>query len=147
MIRTILTAVAIAIGVTAVVAQTDPIAARKNYMKENNKHAKAVNAMVRGESSFDAAAVNAAYNQWTETANNFGKLFPDNAKTGGNTRAKAAIWENRKDFDAKLATFSKTVAEGKGKSKSLEGLKAAFAPIDKACRDCHDLYRAPQKKK
>jgi hypothetical protein len=33
---------AVAIGVGAVVAQTDPIAARKDLMKQNNKHAKAL---------------------------------------------------------------------------------------------------------
>ena len=146
MIRTVLAMAVVAVGVSAVVAQTDPIAARKGFMKENNRHAKAVNAMVRGESPFDAAAVNAAFNQWTETANNLPKLFPDNSKEGGNTRAKAAIWENRKDFDAKIGAFTKAVAAGKDKSGSLEALKATFAPVNDACNNCHEIYRAPQKK-
>ena len=49
MICTVLVIAAVAVGVTAVVAQTDPIAARKDLMKQNNKYAKAVNGMVKGE--------------------------------------------------------------------------------------------------
>ena len=146
MIRTICVLAGIAIGVTSVVAQTDPIATRKSLMKENNRHAKAVNAMVRGENPFDAAAVNAAFNQWSETASQLPKLFPDNAKEGGNTRAKGAIWENRKDFDAKIGAFTKAVAAGKDKSGSLEAVKASLPAVNDACNNCHDLYRAPQKK-
>ena len=148
MIRIVFIMSAIAmVGMTAVVAQTDPIAVRKDMMKQNNKHAKALNSMVRGEATFDAKAVSAAYDQWTETANRFGSLFPDNSKTGGNTRSKAAIWEKRKDFDAKLAAFSKAVASGKGKSSTLDGLKASMSTINTTCNDCHDLYRAPSQKK
>lgn len=146
MIRTVLVMAAVAIGITAVVAQTDPIAARKDLMKQNNKYAKALNAMVRGESPFDATVVNAAFSQWADTAAKLGKLFPDNAKEGGNTRAKAAIWENRKDFDAKLAAFGKAVAAGKDKSGSLDALKTTFPAVNDACNNCHELYRAPAKK-
>jgi cytochrome c556 len=146
MIRTVLAMATVAVGISAVVAQTDPIAARKDFMKQNNKHAKALNAMVRGEAPFEAASVNAAFNQWTDTANNVGKLFPDNSKEGGNTRAKAAIWENRKDFDTKLAAFGKAVAAGKDKSGSLDALKTSFPAVNDACNNCHELYRAPSKK-
>jgi cytochrome c556 len=145
-IRTILVLTTVAIGVGAVVAQTDPIAVRKDLMKQNNKHAKALNAMVKGESPYDASAVNAAFSQWTETANQFGKLFPDNSKEGGKTRAKAAIWEKRKDFDTKMAAFAKAVAAGKAKASSFDGLKAVMPAINDACNNCHELYRAAAKK-
>jgi len=147
MIRTVLIVAAVAIGVTGVVAQTDPIATRKDMMKQTNKYAKAVNGMAKGESAFDAATVAAAYKTWEGTAAQFGKLFPDNSKEGGKTRAKAAIWQNRKDFDAKLAAFSKAVAAGQGKSSSLDGVKASMSAINTACTDCHELYRAPAQKK
>ena len=51
MIRTVLTVVAMAIGVSAVVAQTDPIATRKGLMKKNNENARNVRQMIRGRSS------------------------------------------------------------------------------------------------
>jgi cytochrome c556 len=147
MIRTILAVVAVAVGVTAVVAQTDPIAVRKGLMKKNNQHAKAMNSMAKGEAPFDAAAANAAFAQWSETAQQLPTLFPDNSKTGGDTRALPKIWENRKDFDAKIAAFAKAVESGKGKAKSLDGLKAAMPAVNKACTDCHEGYRAAAKKK
>ena len=147
MIRTVLITAVVAIGVTGVVAQTDPIAVRKDLMKQNNKYAKAVNAMAKGEEPFTSETVAAAYSSWDSSASQLGKLFPDNAKGDGtNTRAKAAIWENRKDFDAKVAAFSKAVAAGKAKATSLDGVKASMSSINDACNNCHELYRAPQKK-
>jgi cytochrome c556 len=146
MTRTIVTMVAVAVGVTAVLAQADPIAQRKSLMKENNQHAKAISAMVKA-GEFDAAKVNAAFDQWDDTAKQLPKLFPDNSKTGGDTRALPAIWENRKDFDAKIAAFAKAVSAGKGKVKSAADLKTAFTAVNDTCNDCHKPYRAPAKKK
>lgn len=146
MIRMIFALVAIAIGATAVIAQSDPLATRKGLMKKNNQHAKAVSAMVKGEAPFDAAAVNAAYDQWADTAAQLPKLFPDNSK-GGETRALPKIWTDRAGFDAKIAAFSKAVAAGKPKSKDLEGLKASYSAVSNTCNDCHEHYRGAAKKK
>ncbi|HZO47723.1 MAG TPA: cytochrome c [Xanthobacteraceae bacterium] len=145
-IRAVLILAVVGMGVGAVVAQTDPISARKDLMKQSNKFAKSVNAMAKGEEPFTSETVAAAYATWDKTANEYGKLFPDNSKEGGNTRAKAVIWEKRKDFDAKVAAFAKAVAEGKPKASSLDGVKAAMPAINDACNNCHEIYRAPQKK-
>jgi cytochrome c556 len=146
MIRIIFVVVAVAIGVTAVTAQPDPIAARKALMKKNAKHGKSVNAMIKGEAPFDAAAVNAAFAQWGDTAAQLPKLFPDNSK-GGDTRALPKIWTDRAGFDARIGGFAKAVAAGKSKASSLEGLKASYPAVSKACADCHEGYRAAAKKK
>lgn len=146
MIRTVLVTAVVAVGVSAVVAQTDPISARKDLMKQSNKYAKSVNAMVKGEEPFTSATVAAAFSTWENTGAQYPKLFPDNAKEGGNTRAKAAIWQHRKDFDAKIAAFSKAVADGKAKANSLDGVKAAMPAINDACSNCHEIYRAAAKK-
>ena len=37
-------------------------------------------------------------------------LFPDDSKTGGDTAALPAIWENKSDFDARFAAFGKDAA-------------------------------------
>ena len=87
MIRTVLTVVAMAIGVSAVVAQTDPIATRKGLMKKNNENARNVNRMIRGEAPFDATKVNAAFAQWGETAKQLPNLFPD-IRRPARTRAR-----------------------------------------------------------
>ena len=93
-------------------------------MKENNKHAIIVVRMMRGQAPFDAAAVDAAFAQWADTAQKLPGLFPDNSKTGGDNRASPKIWLNKKDFDAKAAAFAKAVAENRDKAKiSLDGLQ------------------------
>jgi cytochrome c556 len=143
MIRTIVMLAAVAIGVTGVAAQGDAIAERKKLMKQNSQHTKGISAMAKGEAPFDAAAVNAAYTQWGATAAALPKLFPDNSKTG-DTRALPKIWEDRKGFDAQVAAFAKAAA---AKPTNLEGLKASFPAVSKACGDCHEGYRAAAKKK
>ena len=86
-IRIIVAALTIGLSVGAAVAQQDPVAVREDLMKKNNDHAKAVVQMMRGQAPFDAAAVDAAFKQWVETAQKLPSLFPDNSKTGGDNRA------------------------------------------------------------
>src|SRR5581483_5548713 len=139
-------ALVVAFGATAVVAQSDAIAARKELMKENDKNAKVVIAMVRGRQPFDPAKVDAAFAQWAETAQKFPGLFPDNSKAGGKTRALPKIWQAKADFDAKAAAFGKAVAENRDKAKaSLDGLKAAIPVVGNTCDSCHELYRRPER--
>jgi cytochrome c556 len=141
--RTLFAAAAlIAIGTGAVIAQSDPIAARKALMKHNNDGAKVVVAMMRGSAPFDASKVDPVFSQWAETAQKLPGLFPDNSKTGEETRASPKIWENKADFDAKAAAFGKAVADNRAKAKqSLDGLKAAVGAVGDACDDCHKDYR------
>ena len=141
-IRATLAALAAALSVGAVMAQPDPVTTRENLMKENNKHAIAVVRMMRGQAPFDAAAVDAAFAQWADTAQKLPSLFPDGSKTGGDNRASPKIWVNKKDFDAKAAAFGKSVAENRDKGKgSLDGLRVAIPAVGKACDDCHKEYR------
>jgi len=136
---------ALALTATAVLAQQDPIAARKALMKANNDNARAMVQTVRGQKDFDAAAVEAAFAQWAETAKKFPGLFPQDSKTGGETRAMPKIWQDKKDFDEKAAAFGKAVADNRDKAvASLDGLKAAMPVIGKACDNCHEDYRQPR---
>src|SRR5712692_11474742 len=109
MIRTVLAMAAVAVGVTAVMAQSDPVSQRKALMKGNGQHAGAVSKMVKGEEPFDAAKVTAAFAQWTETAQKLPGLFPEPPKPGEETRALPTIWDTRRDFEAKITAFSKAV--------------------------------------
>lgn len=137
---------AVALGASAVIAQSDPIAARMALMKGNNDNAKIVVAMIRGQAPFDAAKVDAAFAQWADTAQKLPGLFPDNSKTGQKTRAAPKIWETKADFDAKSAAFGKAVAENRDKAKaSVDGLKVAIGAVGKACDNCHEDYRLSQK--
>jgi cytochrome c556 len=138
---TVLAAAFAAFGVTAVIAQSDPIAERKALMKANNDNARNLTKMLRGDEPYDAAKVEAAFAQWGETARKLPSLFPENSKTGGQTRATAKIWENRSDFDAKIADFAKAVADNRDKAKDLDSLKVALSAVDKSCDACHQQYR------
>jgi cytochrome c556 len=141
---TIAAAALFAFGVTAVVAQQDPIATRKALMKANNDNARNMVGIVRGTTPFDAAKVTAAFDQWAETAQKFPALFPDNTKDG-DTRATPAVWSERPKFDAVIAKFAKDVADTRASAvKDLDGLKSAMALVGKNCSDCHETFRRPQ---
>ena len=136
------TLVFFALGIGAVLAQSDPIAARMTLMKGNNDNARIAVQMMRGQMPFDAAKVDAAFAQWADTAQKLPGLFPDNSKTGQKTRAASKIWVTKADFDVKAAEFGKVVAENREKAKSsLDGLRAAIPVVGNACDNCHKDYR------
>lgn len=140
--RVALAAVFVALGTGAVIAQSDPIAARMALMKGNNDNANVVVQMMKGQAPFDAAKVDAAFAQWADTAQKLPGLFPDNSKTGQKTRAASKIWVTKTDFDAKAAEFGKAVAENRDKARgSLDGLRAAIPLVGNACDNCHKEYR------
>lgn len=132
----------IAIGTGAVIAQSDPIAARKALMKGNDDGAGVLVAMMRGTAPYDASKVDPVFSQWAETAQKLPGLFPPDSKPGEKTRASPKIWENKADFDAKAAEFGKAVADNRDKAKqSLDGLKAAVGAVGQSCDNCHEDYR------
>ncbi len=139
-----LAGVVVAASAVTVMAQSDPLEARKALMKGNGREAGAMVKMVKGEAPFDAAKVNAAFDQWTETAAKFPSLFPANAKEG-DTRALPAIWTERAKFEAEVAKFAKDVADNRAKAvANLDGLKVAIAAIGTDCGSCHETFRKPQ---
>jgi cytochrome c556 len=146
MIRHMLAMAAVAFGLTAVMAQTEPLSQRKALMKGNLDGALNLNKMVRGENPFDLAKVNAAFVQWTETSQKLPTLFPEPPTAGQETRALPKVWENKADFEAKIASFAKAVADNKDKANTLDELKVAFPNVNNACNNCHETYRKPQQR-
>lgn len=141
MIRKVLIA-AVAIGVTVAVAQEDPAVERGKLMGQNDKHARTLSRMLRGAVPYDAAAVQAAFDNWATTAEKLPELFPETAKTGGENRASPKIWENWPDFEAKIAAFAKAVADNKEQAATgVDGLKPALIAVNDTCNDCHESYR------
>lgn len=137
-------AATLALGVTAVLAQQNPIDARKAMMKANGREAGVVTRMVRGTDPYDAAKVTAAFAVFADTAAKYASLFPDNSKEG-DTRATPAVWTEKAKFEAELAKFGKDVADGKAKATAnLDGLKEAMGPIGRDCGSCHETFRKPQ---
>ena len=143
MTRIVLAAAAVALAVTAVAAQSDPIAARKALMKSNGDQAKVGAAMAKGEAPFDLTKAQAIFATFADAATKAPALFPEGSQTGGKTEALPAIWENKADFDARLAKFGSAAKEAEGKVKDLDSLKATWGAFAKDnCGGCHEKYRA-----
>jgi len=139
--RIVLAAAIAALGITTVLAQSDPIAARKAMMKANGQAAGQGGKFVKGEEPFDLAKAKAIFATYEKAAADFGKLFPDNSKTGGETAALPAIWENKADFDAKLVKFGADAKAAAAKVTDEASFKAAFPDVQKNCGGCHNTYR------
>ena len=135
-------AVAIAaLGATVVLAQQDPIAARKALMKANGQGAGALAKMLKGEAPFDPAVAKKAFASFEDAAAKMPTLFPDNSKIGGETAASPKIWENMADVKARFVKLGNDAKAADASVKDLDSLKAAFSQLGKNCNDCHELYR------
>ena len=87
---------------------------------------------------FEAPA--AALAEWGKA---FPGLFPEGTQTGNNTKAKAAIWSDRADFNKKAADFvaaSVKLAEA-AKSGDKAAFAAAFTAEGQSCGGCHRNYK------
>jgi cytochrome c556 len=140
----LLAASLLVLGAAAVSAQTDAIKARKELMKANGDNAGLLFGMARGRVPFDSAKADAAFAQFADTAQKLPALFPDDSKPRpplGEYSASPKIWQNKSDFDAKIAAFGKMAAENRPKAKTLEGLKTTLRALGQSCDNCHELYR------
>jgi cytochrome c556 len=142
MIRTALAVVAIAVGVTAVVAQSDPIATRKQLMKDVGAQTKTGAGMAKGEAPYDQAKAQAILATYVDAATKAPALFPENSKTGGDTAALPAIWQNMGDFKGKFDKFGAEAKAAQSSVKDLDSFKSAFGGLTKNCGGCHETYRA-----
>jgi cytochrome c556 len=132
---------AIAIGVTASLAQQDPIAARKALMKANGQAAGGLPKMVKGEASFDLDTAKKAFATFEDAAAKMPNLFPPDSKTGGETAAKPKIWEDTADFKARFVKLGNDAKAASASVKDLDSLKTTFPELAKNCGGCHELYR------
>jgi cytochrome c556 len=145
MLRSIVVVGSLVLGASVVVAQQDVVNQTQTLMKGNGKNlAGVLSAMAKGEKPYDQAAVDAALVQLDDTAKKLPTLFPESVKglkADGDYSSSPKIWENRADFEAKIASFAKVVAEAKGKIKDLDSLKATVPAIGKECGGCHETFR------
>ena len=141
MIRTVLGVAVLAFGATALVAQTDPIAARKALMKANGDQNRVATEMLEGKRPFNLDEAKKVLVVFAETGEKAPALFPDNSKTGGDTAALPPIWENKTDFNARLAKFASESKAAGDATKDLDTFKVQMTEIRKNCGGCHQTYR------
>jgi cytochrome c556 len=141
MIRTALAIVVIAFGITAVTAQSDPIAARQALMKANGREGKIGSDMIRGKIPFDLAKAQAMFAAFLDAANKMPNLFPENSKTGGDTSASPEIWVHMDDVKARFAKLAAESKAAQASVKDLESFKVAYRGVGRNCDGCHEHYR------
>ena len=142
MIRAFFAVAVIALGVGVALAQEDPIKARRALMKANGDEAKIGAAMAKGEMPFDLAKARKMFATFEDASAKAPSLFPDNSKSGGDTAAKAEIWENLDDFKARLVKLGTDAKAAMESVTDLDTFKAAFGSIGKNdCGGCHEKYR------
>jgi cytochrome c556 len=140
--RTVLAVAAIAIGITAVAAQSDPIATRKAAMKEVGAQTKTGGGMAKGEAPYDQGKAQTIFATYVDAAAKMPGLFPESSKTGGETAALPAIWTNMADFKGKFEKFGADAKAAQASVKDLDSFKTAFGGVTKNCGGCHENYRA-----
>jgi cytochrome c556 len=141
MIRTALALAVLAFGATALVAQSDPIAARKALMKANGDQNRVATEMLEGKRPFNLDEAKKVLATFAETGEKAPALFPDDSKTGGDTAALPAVWENKPDFQAKLAKFAHDSKAALDATKDLDSFKVQITEVRKNCGGCHQTYR------
>lgn len=141
MIRALVIAATLAIGATAVLAQADPIAARKAMMKGNGAAIGPMAAMNKGEAPFNLATVQASIAVMNKTSKEMGALFPATSKTGGETTADAKIWDDAAGWAAAIKNFDTVTTAAAAAIKDEASFKAEFGKIGGTCGTCHNAYR------
>lgn len=142
MYRTLLAVAAVAVGVTVVAAQSDPIAQRKGAMKNLGALTKTGSMMAKGDTPYDQAKAQEIFAGYIDVAMKGPALFPDNSKTGGDTAALPKIWENKPDFNARFEKLGADAKAAQSSVKDADSFKGAFPGLTKNCGGCHELYRA-----
>jgi cytochrome c556 len=142
MLRTVLAVGAIAIGITVVAAQSDPIAARRQHMKDLGAQTKTGAGIAKGEIPYDQAKADAIFASYVKAGTELPNLVPETSKTGGDTAALPAIWANSADFKAKSEKFVADAKQAQATVKDLDSFKGAFGGLTKNCGSCHETYRA-----
>ena len=109
MIRTLSVIAAIGLAVTVATAQQNPIAARKQLMKDNGDQAKIGAAMAKGEAPFDLAKAHKIFATFEDAAAKAPALFQDNSAEQATAddpyTASPEIWKNMDDFKSKMRTI------------------------------------------
>jgi cytochrome c556 len=123
------------------VAQNDPIAARKALMKGNGDQNKIATEMLEGKQPFDLAAAKKVLLSFAEAGEKAPALFPDDSKTGGDTAALPPIWENKADFNARLAKLAKDAKAAADATTDMDTFKVQITEVRKNCGGCHQTYR------
>ena len=140
MMRFAFAAAVLAIGMSTVLAQGDPISERRNAMKAVGGATRDGAAMAKGEAPFDAAKAQAIFKVYSDAAGKLPSLYPETSKTG-DTTASPRIWEDAAGFKAALDKFAADANAGASASADVASFRTAFGAATRNCASCHEAYR------
>lgn len=124
-------------GATGVVKE------RMEAMKDMGVRMKAMAAMVRGRTPFDAASAREAADIIAAHARDVPRLFPNGSRHGP-SEAVEKIWLEWPQFVAEakaLEDRADALGRQTATAKSGADLGRAFGDIGRSCKSCHDRYR------
>ncbi|WP_372782021.1 cytochrome c [Phenylobacterium sp.] len=130
---------ALAIGCVAVAAGS-PMEDRQATMKQVGQTMKESSAFTSAATPFDAAKVKTLMDGVAGAAKKLHGLYPAGSGADPKSAADPKVWENKADFDKRLAEMG-TLAAAAGKTTSTDTFKPAFAALGATCKSCHDIYR------
>lgn len=76
-----------------------------------------------------------------------GRWFPHGTgPEAGKTRALPVIWQKPEDFKAAQKLFSDAAPKllAAANTGELDAVKSSYGDLGKACKNCHDTFRAPE---
>lgn len=141
---------ALLLGIGAPMAFAGPdesIVARQTFMKTRLKALEPLFAIMKGESSYDAALVKTALvsiNAAWEEAAKADPFAPDSAKgITVETWARPEIWSDPEGFKAASEADAKAMA-ALAASTDEASFRAAGEALGSSCGSCHDKFRRPK---
>lgn len=136
---------AIVLGATAVAAQNlSIIKERKDHFDEIGEAVKPVGAMFKGNQAFELATVQSAVKLIREKTEVLPGLFPDDSKTGEDTRALPAIWDNKADFEERFKKLAAAAEAAEPAITDEASFRTTWKDLVGNCSGCHKQYRKPK---
>jgi cytochrome c556 len=95
----------------------------------------------------DLTKIKAAAQVINEASIDQGRWFPvGTGPEAGKTRALPVIWQRPEDFKAAQKVFSDAAPKllSAANSGNIDAVKSSYGELGKACKNCHDTFRAPE---
>jgi cytochrome c556 len=141
MLRSAAVVLALATLATAAVSQEDPIAKRQAIFKSFGQASRDPGAMLKGDQPFDLPKVQAALRTYQDGSQKLPDLFPEDSKTGHDTQALPAIWQDKARFNGMMAKFGQDAGVALASIKDEASFKAEFPKVLRDCGGCHEAFR------
>jgi cytochrome c556 len=132
----------VAVSTYAVAQNASAITQRRALMDEIGKATyRPIGAMLRGQAPFDAAVVQNALTLIQRNGPRMAALFPPDSRTGAETNALPAIWDDKADFEPRFAKMVEEAAAIAPRVTDLATLRSLMGPfIQTNCNGCHQRY-------